>query len=184
MRVFVVAGKAGSGKGEVAKLINEYYIYKLENCVVTQYSKYLKLFAQELTDWDGISENKPRAFLQDFGNKIRAYDKYFFTKRMIEDINIYNQNGIENIIISDARMPEEIDELRENFDNVYSIYVVNQFAPSKLSVAEQAHITETALENYDDFDKTIANDNLDDLKNKVFTFLEGIKWWKILRIVI
>ena len=47
MRIFLVAGSAGSGKGEVAKLIKEYYIYKLENCVITEYSKYLKLFVEE-----------------------------------------------------------------------------------------------------------------------------------------
>ena len=176
MRIFIVAGKAGSGKGEVAKFINEYYIYKLENCVVTQFSKYLKNFAQELTDWDGISANKPRKFLQDFGMKIREYDKEFFTKRMIEDINIYDLDGIENVIISDARMPEELEEIRENFDNVYCIYVENQFGQSKLTVEEQAHVTETALENYADFDYTLANDgDLANLKDKVFKYLEGIE---------
>ena len=95
---------------------------------------------------------------------------------MIEDINIYEQYGIDTVIIGDARMPEEIEALRENFDNVYSLYVENQFAPSKLSVEEQAHITEIALENYNDFDYTLANDgSTDDLKDKVFKYLEGIK---------
>ncbi|MEG1892539.1 MAG: hypothetical protein RR189_01430, partial [Bacilli bacterium] len=168
-------GKSGSGKGEVAKYIKEYYIYKLQNSVITEYSKYLKVFAKELTEWDGISEAKPRDFLQQFGSKIRTYDKYFFTRRMIEDINLYGLADMENVIISDARMPEEIEEIKENFDEVYSIYVVNQFAESKLSVNQQAHITEIALENYDDFDYTIANETMDTLKDKVFKFLEGIK---------
>ncbi|MEG0909774.1 MAG: hypothetical protein RSH78_05385, partial [Bacilli bacterium] len=110
-----------------------------------------------------------------FGSKIRTYDKYFFTRRMIEDINLYGLADMENVIISDARMPEEIEEIKENFDEVYSIYVVNQFAESKLSVNQQAHITEIALENYDEFDYTIANETMDTLKDKVFKFLEGIK---------
>ena len=42
MRIFLIAGKAGSGKNEVAKLIKEYYIYKLEECAITSYSKYIK----------------------------------------------------------------------------------------------------------------------------------------------
>ena len=176
MRVFVIAGKSGSGKGEVAKLINEYYIYKLQKNVVTSYSKYLKLFAQELTDWDGVSENKPRDFLQSFGTKIRNYDKRFFTKRMIEDVAVYELDGVDNIIISDARMPDEIDEIRNNFDDVYAIYVENQFSPSKLTVEQQAHITETALEGYNDFDYVLSNDNnIEELKNKVFKYLEGIQ---------
>ena len=159
MRVFVIAGKSGSGKGEVAKLINEFYIYKLQKNVVTSYSKYLKLFAQELTDWDGQSANKPRDFLQSFGTKIRDYDKRFFTKRMIEDVAVYELDEINNVIISDARMPDEIDEIRNNFDDVYAIYVENQFSPSKLTVEQQAHITETALEGYNDFDYVLSNDN-------------------------
>ena len=176
MKVFVIAGKSGSGKGEVAKFINEYYIYKLQKNVVTSYSKYLKLFAKEMTDWDGISEQKPRDFLQSFGTKIRNYDNKFFTKRMIEDIELYQLEGIDNIIIGDARMPDEIDEIRNNYDDVYAIYVENQFGQSKLTIEQQAHITETALEGYNDFDYVLSNDNnLENLKDKVFKFLEGIE---------
>ncbi len=175
MKIFIVGGKSGSGKGEVAKMIEEFYIYKLKKCVVTEYSKYLKLFAKELTDWDGISQNKPRDFLQEFGSKIREYDKYFFTKRMIEDINIYEIAGVDVLIIADARMPEEFEKLKENYDEVYSLLVVNQFAQSKLTIKQQAHITETALENYNEFDYTFANDNLQVLKDKVFKYLEMVE---------
>ena len=175
MKIFVVGGKSGSGKGEVAKMIEEYYIYKLKNAVVTEFSKYLKNFAKELTDWDGVSQNKPRDFLQSFGTKIRAYDKYFFTRRMIEDINVYALADIDVVIISDARMPEEFEEMKENYDDAYSILVINQFAKSKLTVAQQAHITETALENYNEFDLTLANDNLDTVKQKLFKFLDEVE---------
>lgn len=175
MKIFLIAGKSGSGKSEVAKIINEFYIYKLEKCVLTGYSKYLKLFAQELTSWDGASQNKPRDFLQEFGSKIRKFDQYYFTKRMIEDINIYALDNVENVIISDVRMPEEIEEIRENFTDVYAICVVNQFGQSKLTVKQQAHITETALDDYQDFDYIIANDEKEKLKEKIFKILEGIK---------
>ena len=175
MKIFVVGGKSGSGKGEVAKMIEEYYIYKLKKSVVTEYSKYLKEFAKELTDWDGVSQNKPRDFLQSFGTQIRNYDKYFFTKRMIEDISIYDLANVDIVIISDARMPEEFEEMKENYDEVYSLLVVNQFAQSKLTIAQQSHITETALENYEEFDYTFANDDLNTLKEKVFKYLEGVE---------
>ena len=175
MKIFVIGGKSGSGKGEVAKMIEEFYIYKLKKCVITEFSKYLKEFAKELTDWDGISKNKPRNFLQEFGSKIRNYDKYFFTKRMIEDINIYQIAGVDIVIIADARMPEEFEEMKENYDDVYSILVENQFSLSKLTAEQQAHITETALENYNEFDVTFANDDLMVLKDKIFKYLEGVE---------
>lgn len=175
MKIFVVGGKSGSGKGEVAKMIEEYYIYKLKKCVITEFSKYLKNFAKELTDWDGVSQNKPRDFLQSFGSTIRSYDKYFFTKRMIEDINIYALASIDVVVIADARMPEEFEEMKENYDDVYSILVENQFSLSKLTAEQQAHITETALENYNEFDVTFANDDLMVLKDKIFKYLEGVE---------
>ena len=173
MKIFIIGGKSGSGKAEIAKFIKEYYIYKLKKVVVTQYTKYLKLYAMELTDWKGEEGNKPRGFLQEFGDKIRSNDKFFFTKRMIEDINIY-ESVADIVIISDARMPWEIDEIKDNFSDVTSIYVENQFSESKLTIKEQSHITETAFETYDEFDYTIANDNLADTKDKIFKILEGL----------
>ena len=158
MKIFVVGGKSGSGKNEVAKMIEEFYTYKLKKCVVTEFSKYIKLFAKELTDWDGVSQNKPRRFLQNFGAKVRSY----------EDL-------VDVVIISDARMPLEFEEMKENYDDVTSILVINQFAPSKLSLEEQSDITERALETYDEFDYIIANDELDKTKEKVFKILEGLE---------
>ena len=174
MRIFLVAGSAGSGKGEVAKLIKEYYIYKLENCVITEYSKYLKMFAKELTDWDGNPNTKPRKYLQDLGDKIRGIDNKYFINNMLEDLRVYEEL-VNNVIISDVRLPQEIEDIKLNYDNVYAIYVVNQHSQSNLTIEEQAHITETSLENYDDFDYVLANDNINTLKDKVFKYLEGLK---------
>ena len=70
---------------------------------------------------------------------------------------------------------KEFEEMKENYDDVYSILVENQFAKSKLTVAQQAHITETALEDYNEFDITLANDSLDALKQKVFKFLDEVE---------
>ena len=174
MKIFVVGGKSGSGKNEVAKMIEEYYIYKLKKCVITEFSKYLKVFAKELTDWDGVSQAKPRDFLQEFGEVIRNYDKRFFTKRMIEDIEIY-KNVVDVVVISDARLPLEFEDMKENFADVTSILVINNFAPSKLTIEEQSDITERALENYDEFDYIIANDDLAKTKEKVFKILEELE---------
>ena len=175
MKIFLVGGKSGSGKGEVAKLIKEFYIYKLEESVITEFSKYLKLYATELTEWDGNPATKPREYLQNIGDLVRSMDSNFLISRMIEDIEVY-KNYVQNVIISDVRFPKEIDEMALNYDNVYSIYVDNQFRESTLSLKEQSHPSETSLETYADFDLSIANDSdLNSLKDKVFKFLEGIE---------
>ncbi len=174
MRIFLIAGKAGSGKTEVAKLIKEYYIYKLEKCVITEYSKTLKTFTMELTDWDGNPNTKPRKYMQELGDKIRSIDEKYFINNMIDDIKIYAEYT-DNLVISGVRLPAEIEDVKLNYDNVYAIYIENQFAQSKLTLEEQSHITETALENYDEFDYILVNDTKESLKEKVFKFLEGIE---------
>ena len=174
MRIFLIAGKAGSGKTEVAKLIKEYYIYKLEKCVITEYSKTLKTFTMELTDWDGNPNTKPRKYMQELGDKIRSIDEKYFINNMIDDIKIYVEYT-DNLVVGGVRLPAEIEDVKLNYDNVYAIYVENQFAQSKLTLEEQSHITETALENYDEFDYILVNDTKESLKEKVFKFLEGIE---------
>ena len=173
MRIFLIAGKSGSGKHEISKYIKEYYIYKLEESVITGYSKYIKNYALELTDWDGQDGTKPRDFLQKTGIELREINPNFFTRRMIEDIEFY-QKHVNNIIIDDVRMPNEIDDIYNTYDNVYSIYVENQFGKSNLTLEQQADVTEVALEEYSDFDYVLVNDNESLIKDKVFKYLESI----------
>ena len=70
MKIYLVAGKSGSGKGEVAKIINEYYLSLNQKPIITSFSKYIKMYAKEIIGWDG-NEPKPRKFLLRF----RSNDK-------------------------------------------------------------------------------------------------------------
>ena len=174
MKIYLVAGRAGSGKGEVAKIIKEYYLSKKRKPIITEYSKYLKLYANEILGWNG-EEPKPRKFLQELGVTIRENMDMpkMLVNRMIEDIKVYSLY-YDVVIISDVRFPEEIEEMKKTFKDVYSIYVVNQFGQSELSLQEQTHVTETALENYSNFDVTITNDNINVLDNRVIDFIERV----------
>lgn len=174
MKIFLIAGKAGSGKTEVAKLIKEFYIYRKQETIVTNFSKYIREYAMELSDWDGKDASKPRELLQKIGDQARSIDPDFLVDNMIKDLSFYELVA-QNVAIADVRMPNEIDKIRDAYDDVYAIYVINQFGTSKLSITEQTHITETALENYADFDYTITNDDINTLKDKVFKILEELE---------
>ncbi len=171
MKIFLIGGTAESGKGEVAKYIKEFYIYKHQNVAITEYGKYLKKFAMELDGWDGNETSKPRKFLQDLGKKVREVSPNYLIKNMFQDIEIYKLY-VDALVISDVRMPEEIDKMRDYTDDVVAINVINQYSQSNLSIDEQIDITELALENYNEFDYTIVNDNLETLKDKVFKIME------------
>ncbi len=175
MKIYLVAGKSGSGKGKVAEIIKEYYEGLGKRAIVTEFSKYLKMYAKEILNWDG-EEPKPRKFLQDIGVTIRDNMEMptMFIDRLKEDIKVYNLY-YDVVIISDVRLPLEIEEFKKDYKDCKAIYVINQFQKSELSLEEQLHITETALEDYTNFDITITNDNLNMLDNKVLAFLESEK---------
>lgn len=176
MRVFLVAGKAGSGKSEVAKIIKDYYERLKEKTVITEYSKYLKLYAREMLDWDGNKQNKPRDFLQEMGLFIRENlkQKDLLIKRMKTDMLVY-EHFFKNVVISDVRYPEEIILMKEDYPKAISILVVNDLEDSPLTIKQARHKTEHALDNYEGFDYVIHNQFEQNLKNEVYEILEELK---------
>ena len=170
MKVILISGKAGSGKDEVAKLLKMY----LGNTVITKLAKYIKLFATEMTDWDGKEDDKPRTFLQEMGDNLRLLDKNFLTKRMVEDLKLY-EKFYDYVIISDVRLVNEIEYIKANYLNVVTIRVNAKESTRKLTEKEKEHITETELDNYNNFDYVIENDFKDDLKDEVKEIIGGIE---------
>ena len=171
MKIFLISGKAGSGKNEVATIIKD----KLSKTVITSFAKYIKLFALEFTDWDGRDITKPREFLQDMGDILREVDENFLTKRLIEDFKVYKKE-FDNVIISDVRLPNEIEYIKQNCeDEVISIRVNSSGSKRELTVDEKNHHTETDLDNYDKFDYVIENNFDENLMKDVIKIVEGLR---------
>ena len=172
MRVFLIAGKAGCGKNEVANIIK----CNLGNTIITSLSKYIKLFALELTDWDGNEDNKPREFLQNMGDKLRAIDLDYLTKRIYEDIEVYKREGISNIVVSDVRLVNEIDYFKNKDDlEIITIRVNCDSSKRCLTTEEKRHITEIELDNYNEYDYIIENKFNEELEKQINEILEGMK---------
>ena len=168
MKIFLISGKAGSGKNEVANIIKE----NLENTVITSFSKYIKLFTLEFTDWDGRDITKPRDYLQNLGDTIRNIDENFLIKRLIEDLKIY-ETKFENVIISDVRLSKEIEDIKKySGHEVVTIRINSETTSRKLNETEKNHYTELDLDGYHEFDYIIVNKFDDNLKTTVLDILE------------
>ena len=171
MKIFLISGKAGSGKNEVASIIKE----QLGSTVITSFSKYIKLYALEFTDWDGRDITKPRAFLQGMGDRLRSIDENFLIDRILQDFKVYEKE-FENVIVSDVRLPHEIEYIKENCtEDVYAIRVNSTKNKRNLNKEEKTHHTEIDLDNYDKFDFIIENNFDDTLTENVKKVLEEIK---------
>ena len=112
MKIYIIAGKAKSGKDTLTNIIRSYYKCK---SIELGYAYYLKHYVSKISGWDLKEETKPRKLLQETGTNIRAkLGELFFVNRMIEDIKIY-KDYFDVIVISDARMIQEIEEIREKY---------------------------------------------------------------------
>lgn len=171
-RIYIVAGKARSGKSTACEIIKD--IYQNKKVLNLMYSEYLKNYAKKIMGWDGDERTKPRTFLQQLGDHVRKeMGDNFFINRLIEDVSIY-KNYFDVFTISDARFPNEIECLKEKYD-VVTIYIEHAES-NELSKIEQAHITETALDNYTNFDYKIKNDGtIEELKEKLYKIIEEVE---------
>lgn len=171
--VFIICGKARSGKSTVSEYINKYYQDKSINLM---YAGYIKEYTKKITGWDGSDETKPRTFLQQLGTEIirNQIDENFFIKRMIDDIKIYSY--FYNVItISDARFVDEIEIPRQHFKTIV-IKIEKPNLVSGLTEEQLKHKSENALNDYNKYDYVINNDStLESLEQKVFEILNKIK---------
>ena len=166
MKVFLISGKARHGKDTTGNFLQEAYEEKGFRVCRSQISKYLKVYAKDYFGWDGTEETKPRKLLQELGTDIireKLNKPRFFVDRTIEDIEILS-NFFDVMIITDIRLPLEINAIKEKVQDVVSINVERINFESPLTPNEQKHKIENAMEDFNDYDYKLINDTLDELK--------------------
>lgn len=173
-RIFVLSGKAQSGKNVVASIIKDYYSVLGKKCVVISYAKYLKDYAKEVLGWDGNENTKPRDFLQQVGVELikNQINSNMLINRVIDDIRVYSY-FFDVIVVSDARFVDEIETVKNNFSNVSVLHVLG--LGNDLTFEQKNHSTEIGLDGYNGYDFIINNDcSKEELKRGVFSFLEEV----------
>ena len=167
-KIFVLSGKASSGKTTVSNIIKS----NLNNTICLAYASYLKMYASKISGWDGSEESKPRELLQNLGVELikTHIDENMLVNRIIEDIKVYSY-FFDNIVITDARFPNEIESIKNNFDNVISIRINRN--ETSLKGKEAIHSTEVGMDNYNDYDYIINNN--DDIKALELNVMEVVK---------
>ena len=173
--IFVIYGKARSGKNTVSNYIKEYYNKNNLKTIDLMYAESIKNYTKKILNWDGLEETKPRTFLQQLGTEIirNKIDNNFFINRMLQDIEVYSY-FFDVIVITDARLKEEIEVPYNKYEKVIRIKIERN--KSDLTEKQKQHITETALNDYEKYDYKIENNGtLEQLRNKVNNILNEVK---------
>lgn len=167
-KIIILSGKARSGKDTSLEILKKKYEQIGLKVISLFYASYIKEYAKKISKWDGSDETKPRTLLQVLGTDIirNTIDDKFFINRIIEDIKVYSK-FFDVIIVGDARFIEEIEDIKNNFSNVVSINIRRE-NKDLLTKKEQLHITETALDNYENYDYIIENNGtIEELERKL-----------------
>lgn len=164
--ILLVSGKAFSGKDEFFNSTVE--IYKHTNKVILRkaFADFLKDFCK-LIGWDGEKDVAGRNLLQAIGEAARNYNEDVWVEFMLKYINTMKY---DILIITDCRYPNEIDLIKKNITNdiVKSIRVIRPNFYGNLTSSQLQHHSETAMDNYENFDyKILNNSTLSDYKRVI-----------------
>lgn len=175
MKIYLISGRARNGKGLASSIIKEKYESLGYKVCEIQVMRTLKGYLKDYFNWDGSEETKPRKALQQIGTEIireKMNKPYFHVNRLIEDIEILN-NFFDIFLVTDIRLPLEIERIKEHFKDVVSINITRVGYDSNLTQSEMYHITEKALDDYKGFDYNIVNNSLEQFKLDVLKVVDS-----------
>ena len=167
--IILISGKARHGKDTFAKFLKEGLESKGERVLICHYGDLLKFITKAYLGWNGEKDEEGRKLLQQVGTGlIREKEPDFWVNFIIKMLRFFGDK-YDYILVPDTRFPNEVERMKQAFDNkVFHIRVVRPDYISDLTSEQLEHPSETALDNYVP-DYEVLNDGT--LKE----FEEGVK---------
>lgn len=178
-KIILFSGKAENGKSTAAKKLKELLEERGDKVIVTRYAYYLKDLAKRYCGWNGEKDEYGRKLLQFLGTDVirqKLNKPNFHVGRVCEDIEIC-QDYVDYVLIDDARFENEIYYPKCMFGDKVIVINVKRTDPnfkSSLTDEQMKHLSETALDNFDNFDYIIKAKDLYDLDMAVKNIAEEI----------
>jgi len=172
MKILAISGHAGHGKDTAADLIRQRLEQEGRHVLVVHFADLLKHICRSFFGWNGEKDPSGRELLQYVGTDvIRASHPDFWVDFIISILELFHSTW-DDVLIPDARFPNEIERLREEGFSVLHLRVLRPGYQSKLSPQQQKHASETALDHAQP-DYTLLNQGtMDTLQHSVGDFME------------
>lgn len=147
IKIVCISGKAQHGKDTVANYIKDFLMEKNHSVLITHYEDFVEYICKIFFDWNGLKDEDGRNLLQYAGTYIiRGQEPEYLCKLAKGVADMFGMNW-EYILIPDCRFPNEIDIW--NDDDRYDVIHMRVERPnynSNLTIEQQNHISETALD--------------------------------------
>ena len=171
MKVILISGKARHGKDTTAGFLKSALEADGNSVLVAHYGDLVKYVCKTFFGWDGEKDEKGRTLLQKVGtDAIRAKRPDYWVS-FISDIMEFFPGEWDYVLIPDCRFPNEVDYIKNaKFDAVH-LRVIREKFVSPLTPEQQAHPSETALDNVQADHYITNNGSLKDLQASVISWL-------------
>ena len=174
MKIICVSGKAQHGKDTCAGIMQRLLGEQCKKVRIIHYADLLKYICKTYFDWDGEKDDYGRDLLQRIGTDIiRAKNPNYWVDFVIDFLKLVPTEW-DYVIIPDTRFPNEVFSMKEAFPGTLHVRIIRPNFDNGLSVEQQNHISETALDNITP-DGIIMNDGSPrDLLHSVNKFIDMI----------
>lgn len=167
MKLYLIAGKARHGKDTLAIDMKNYYEAMGKKVTILQLAAPLKSLICNHFGWDGSEQTKPRELMQRLGTdiiRLQLNMPNYYIDHAIQDIKILSC-FFDVILISDVRFPQEIEGIKKAYKEAISIHIERPaLIQDELTSTQKQHITETALDQYHQYNYEIINTTLEQLE--------------------
>lgn len=164
--IYLIAGRGRSGKNTFGTYLESELEKRGRKVCTIEVMRTLKGYCKDYFGWDGRDETKPRELLQKLGTEIIRENlnmPLFHINRLLLDIEVLS-HFFDDFIVPDVRFPLEIEEIKK-IKSAVAIHIIRENIDSESDLTEEQkkHITETALNDFHDYDYEVVNVTLEKL---------------------
>lgn len=165
IKIVCISGKAQHGKDTVANYIKDFLMEKNHSVLITHYEDFVEYICKIFFDWNGLKDEDGRNLLQYAGTDIIRSQEPEYLCNFVKGVADMFCVNWEYILIPDCRFPNEIDIWTK--DDRYDMLHMRVERPNyngNLTIEQQNHISETALDKVAPDVTIINNGSLKDLR--------------------
>lgn len=172
-KIICISAKAQHGKDTTATILKAALEERNNKVLIFHYADLLKYMCKEYFGWNGEKDDAGRTLLQYVGTDVvRSKDPNYWVNFAVSFLKMFEEEW-DYVLIPDCRFPNEVDTMRTHFDSMH-LRIFRPNFDSPISIEQQKHISETALDDYP-YDELIINDEtVVELSNKILKLVKKI----------
>lgn len=173
MKIITLSAKAEGGKDTTALQLKNQLEDMGYSVLVCHYADLLKYICQRFFDWNGKKDEEGRTLLQRVGtNTVREKCPNYWVDFIKSILKLFPDEW-DFVLIPDARFPNEIQLMKEDFECV-SLHIIRPGYENHLSEDQRRHPSETALDEFK-FDYELINPgNIEGLRIETQDFINKL----------